>query len=293
MKLPTFRPLHTAVTLTAVSIAFTAALAGCQQVGEAVNGAVSEVHLPQKTIQPVAALPDQSHAVYADYQTLSKYHWRLGDATMQGAPLQVYQDIIKNQQGSLAFSSDNGTQRYGYTFGCNSAGGEYQLELGKVAFTGDAFSTLIHCGDLTNAENRFAHDLDGSLLTLKIDETNFTAEMTQSKGGLVMHWQGVMKPEVRYGKPVQLYWEIAPEKVACVDDAGNDQLCLKVRNVNYDEQGIKTGAGAWRNFDGQIDGFKFDPNIRQIIRLNAFNNPNGEPNPYYVFDQMVESEVIR
>ena len=51
---------------------------------------------------------------------------------------------------------------------------------------------------------------------------------------------------------------------------------LKVRNVTYNEQGIKTGSGAWRTFYGQIHGYEHQPNLRQIIRLNAYNNPDSK-----------------
>lgn len=292
MKQTTLKRIPSLLLAATTSVIVLGSLGACRQVSDVVNTAVSEVHLPSDA-QPVAdttavqALTPKS--VYATTEQLANYQWTLIEATMQGAPLQHYQDIITKKSGQLNFFRNN---TLSYNLGCNTHFGEYQLALGKLELPHGLSATRMACQDVGEAESRLAKDLNKSLMTLQVYPQHHTAMLLQTHGGLVMRWQGVMKPEVRFGEPVRLYWEVSPEKVACVDEAGNDQLCLKVRHINYDDQGIKTGSGAWRTFDGQIDGFVFDPSVRQIIRLNAFNNPDGKPNPYYVYDTTIESELV-
>lgn len=43
---------------------------------------------------------------------------------------------------------------------------------------------------------------------------------------------------------------------------------------------------------GKIHGYEHRPNRRQIIRLNAYNNPDGDENPYYVYDMAIETHAV-
>lgn len=136
------------------------------------------------------------------------------------------------------------------------------------------------------------NDLNGAKLLIQVNPQAHSATLKQIKGAEVLTWQGQMKNDVHFGEPVRLFWEIDPQTINCIDEAGRDQQCLKVRHVSYDERGIKLGSGAWRTFYGKIHGYEHRPDRRQIIRLNAYNNPDGDENPYYVYDMAIETHAV-
>ncbi|WP_204322342.1 hypothetical protein, partial [Streptococcus pneumoniae] len=70
-------------------------------------------------------------------------------------------------------------------------------------------------------------DLNGSNLQIKTGPDEYTATLLFQKGAQVLTWQGDMKPEVRFGESVLLFWEIEPNKINCIDEIGQEQRCLK------------------------------------------------------------------
>ena len=76
--------------------------------------------------------------------------------------------------------------------------------------------------------------------------------------------------------------------------ATDSDSCLKVREVQYDAQGIKTGTGDWVIFTDSIEGYKHDSSIEQIIRLKRYDVDPADikgKNVIYEFDQVVESSI--
>lgn len=293
MKVPNPKLLTTSLLVLTSAIAVFS-FSACYQIGDVVNEAAAEA-----TQQPPIRTPKQTAKLNAfknsTYQTatdelLKAYNWTLISAEVQGAPIHSYENIIKNRAGSLSFSN----RGLYFNVGCNHHSQHYQLSEGVLSIH-HRTSTLMACHhsdsnspDLAQVESKFAQDLNGSNLQIKTGPDEYTATLLLQKGAQVLTWQGDMKPEVRFGESVLLFWEIEPNKINCIDEIGQEQRCLKVRNVTYNEQGIKTGSGAWRTFYGQIHGYEHQPNLRQIIRLNAYNNPDSKENPYYIYDRPVE-----
>lgn len=291
MKLPRPKSLYTTIAMIVTTVSV-AGLSACYNVGDAVNDAVRDIKQP--TV--MSASKAEEITVIATLASISEYDWKLVEASVQDASLKHYESAIASNKSRLNFDvSDNDAQSGSVNFnlGCNTNFGKIQLVDGVVSLAGDIVSTMMGCGELTDIDAKFIKELDGSTLTINKDTVNHKATLVQTNGSHTMVWQGNLKPEVRFGEPVRLFWEIAPEQVACIDESGKDQLCLRVRNINYDDRGIRTGAGAWRTFYGNIDGYTHNPELRQIVRLNAYNNPNGEPNPYYVYDMSVMTEIAK
>jgi heat shock protein HslJ len=104
------------------------------------------------------------------------------------------------------------------------------------------------------------------------------------------HWQlaGLPTPATRHGSPGErVFLEVAPDTVPCNN---LPTPCLRVRELRYDEQGLRQGAGEWRVLQGGIEGFQQEPGFRKVLRLQRFPGP---PNPVYVLDMVVESELVR
>jgi hypothetical protein len=70
-------------------------------------------------------------------------------------------------------------------------------------------------------------------------------------------------------------------------------VCLHVRDVQYDDQGDKTGSpGACKNFYGTIEGCIHEPGVRNILRLGRYARkqpPNAASRNAYVLDTVLES----
>lgn len=307
MKLPPSVKKSSATVLLTLSSLFAAvSFSGCYNVSDMVNGAVHEASVKGedaiKTPQSFANMPKTDLAgsqfdeyAIANVEQLKNYNWQLVSAEVQGAPMHRYDWVIKQQEGKLEFFNQN----LYFNVGCNQNLNNYQFENGVLTLVGTRTSTMMACSiadgnspNLHQLESKLANDLNGAQLLIHINTQDHTATLKQIKGAEVLTWQGQMKYDVRFGEPVRLFWEIDPETINCIDEAGRDQQCLKVRHVSYDERGIKLGSGAWRTFYGKIHGYEHQPNLRQIIRLHAYNNPEGDENPYYVYDMAIETHFL-
>ena len=297
MKAPKPKLSLTTSLLILTSAIATLSFSACYQIKDAVNGAVNEVNQqPIKTPNQAAKVTTAKNSSFqtATDELLKNYNWTLASAEVQGAPIHSYEKIIEERAGSLIFSN----RGVYFNVGCNHNFQNYQLSEGRLSVS-QRVSTLMACyspsddfPNLAQIESKLAQDLNDSTLKIRTNPDDYTATLLLQKGAQVLTWQGEMKPEVRYGEPVLLFWEIEPEKINCIDESGKERQCLKVRNVTYNEQGIKTGSGAWRTFYGEIHGYKHQPNLRQIVRLNAYNNPEGKENPYYIYDRSVEIHYL-
>ena len=107
-------------------------------------------------------------------------------------------------------------------------------------------------------------------------------------------------PETRYGSAGErLFLEVAPLKVACNHPLMPNATCLRVRDVRYGENGVKTGEGEWRVFHGNIEGYEHREGTRNILRVNRYSLarngqlPADAPSHAYVLDMVVESELTQ
>lgn len=241
---------------------------------------------PQPSPQKPVVTPTKQ---VASVELLSRYHWRLVSAKAGKSQMSQFSGAIEAKKSSMNFAKNNSIS---YSLGCNQSFGVINLQAGVLNY-GALASTRKACPDFNNAEMALASWMKGSHLTIELSADKSTATLTQTKGNEVLTWHGLITHEARFGQPVQLFWEIAPEVVHCVDGGSQETHCLKVRNVNYDEQGIKVGSGAWRVFHGEIQGFEHDANLRQIIRLNAYQDSNDPDKLLYIFDRAVETELIQ
>ncbi|GAB03122.1 MULTISPECIES: META and DUF4377 domain-containing protein [Acinetobacter] len=182
--------------------------------------------------------------------------------------------------------------------GCNRLNTSWKVENGQI-ITGDGASTLMACDPALMKQEQFA----GQLLTkgkipFEVNTTDLHAPsmtLTDAKGQKYT-FVGKMTPETKYqseGKTVFL--EIAPETKSCVGVA--PQTCMQVREVKYDDKGIKTYADKnWSLYYGQIEGFEHNPNQRVIVRVKRFDikNPAADQSSIAdVLDMVVEQEIVK
>lgn len=261
-------------------------MAACHKVGELVSdvftdsSVVSQPLDHAKKTTPLAMQPTP--------ELLADYHWTLTKAQKQDADIHTLVDVIAKGSVKMTFANN----QLHYSVGCNSLSAPYQLTGDRLSI-GAVIATQMLCPlALDEIERHFDKRFENAQLSMTVDADKKQATLVQVHGAEVLTWQGEMTHKARYGDPVVLFWEIAPQTVDCVNRQGESTSCLKVRNVNYDEQGVKVGSGAWRTFHGTIHGFEHNPKRKAIIRLNAYNNPNSDENPLYVFDTETEVEFL-
>ena len=72
-------------------------------------------------------------------------------------------------------------------------------------------------------------------------------------------------------------------------------MCLQVKPITYDDQGIKVSEGEWSAFTGEIDGYQHDGMHDEVLRLQRYeldSNESTEGEEYaYVLDAVIESAV--
>lgn len=113
--------------------------------------------------------------------------------------------------------------------------------------------------------------------------------------GTAWSFQGTPTHETLYGKGERVFLEVGAQKVACNSAVLPQGQCLQVRELTYDK-GLKKAATEWRTLAQEIEGFKHQPGVRNVLRLNRYirtEAPDDASRYVYVLDMVVESEIIR
>jgi heat shock protein HslJ len=190
---------------------------------------------------------------------------------------------------------------------CNVMNAGYMLSEGGRIEIGRSMATMRACADqgLMALEQR----LGGQLSQAQRYEMRRNDSPGRASDQLVLHFadgsrwllDGQPTPATRYGSAGErVFLEVAPERVACNHPLmPRDTLCLRVRDIRYDERGIKQTVGDWRILQGGIEGYEHQPGMRNVLRLQRYSlMRNGQlpadgPSHALVLDMVVESERVR
>lgn len=242
---------------------------------------------------------------------LSRYRWTLISATDKAAqPLNMLLDI--KDQVRLSFSQYQGENTLSYSVGCNTMSAAYQLQ-GHTFTIEDGMSTKMSCGELDKAENNLSQLMQGeSQLTLVTDSSSknddskndrpkdvnpksdkpILTQVTSDTATLV--WEGKLTSQAKYNsKGETVFWAVNAKKIVCAENSS--EMCLQVKPITYDDQGIKVSEGKWSAFTGEIDGYQHDGMHDEVLRLQRYQldyNESAEGEEYaYVLDAVIESAV--
>ncbi|QIL69401.1 DUF4377 domain-containing protein [Diaphorobacter sp. HDW4B] len=246
------------------------------------------------TPPPVAATPAANAA-----QLLTQYTWAM--VQVVGPDGQQLSNWLAADKGApvLQFNKNQvNVQNL-----CNVINSTYATNLDKVDIK-QPISTLRACVDEAKMmlERRVMLQLplaqryevlnmtDGSPIRLKLYFSD----------GMRWEMMGSPTPETRFGSAGdRIFLEVWPEKVACNNPLMRNAKCLRVRELTYDNKGIKRTSGDWTVLQGNIEGYTFEPGIRNVLRLNRYSMakngvlPADAPPHAYVLDMIVESERVR
>lgn len=243
---------------------------------------------PQDAPAAVAAAPTQAPAAVVDVPVLSAHHWRLSEA----------KDAQGKRIDALFVSTDKPLQldfidgRLGVSNSCNRMSGTYSIQRDQLNVQ-PMVSTQMACADGKlmaldqeagrRLEGMSRFELAGDTLTLR------------TASGDVLIFQGEPTAQTRYGGPGEtVFLEVAAQTKPCSHPLIAGMQCLQVRELQYDDKGIKTGSdGAFENFYGNIQGYTYEPGIRNVLRVKRYtlkNAPADGSSIAYELDMVVESE---
>lgn len=230
-------------------------------------------------------------------QTLQAYHWNLiSTITPDGNTVPAWTSKDPQFNHPLALNFIDG--RVAIENLCNPLSASYAITERDIDFSQVA-SAMRMCADqdLMQYEQQVAN-----LLPTATDWSLASSDQTQDNPAapvLTLHFEngekwrlsGKQTNETIYGSAAEtVFLEIAPQTEICPQSRNN---CLKVRSVNYDASGMKTGMGEWVLFQpNAIEGYNHEPGVSQVIRTNRYqikNAPAGSANYAYEFDMVVES----
>ena len=251
----------------AISVA-AVALTACQTTpSNTLEGA-----LKQATIEQNKTVPD----------ILTAYTWSYQSTEPNVKPINL--SILKD--------------RIGINAGCNTMSTTWELKQGKIV-TKALMSTMMACDDATMKNEGFAGQFfDTREIALQLNQSQPQRPVLnlQGKDGKWYAFVGTATPETKYqGQGEIVFFEVKPELKNCV---GNPtEKCLQVREIKYDKNWIKAGAGEWQLLhNNTIEGYQHHENLRTVLRLKRFTLKypmTAQPRYVYVHDMTVEQEIIK
>ena len=223
---------------------------------------------------------------------LGRYHWRLRDAT--DANGQRIDALFVRAELPLQLDFRDGRLSVGNA--CNRMGGGYTLA-GDTLTVASLASTMMACTDpkLMALDGEVGKRLEGALkLALANGEAPTLTLATAS--GDTLAFAGEPTAETRHGAPGErVFLEVAAHTKPCSHPLIPDMQCLQVREVKYDDQGLKVGTpGEFANFYEQIEGYTHEDGMRNVLRVDRYTvkNPPADGSRYaYVLDMVVESDA--
>ena len=225
-------------------------------------------------------------------ENLARYRWTLLDIDdKSGGPVITTLMDIK-EQVTLLFNQNQGQKTLNYSVSCNTISAVYQLQ-GQTLTTEESMSTKMLCEDLNKAENRLDTLMQGtSKLSVTEGENPVLTQVTSD--AITLTWKGKLTSQAKYSsKGKTVFWAVNAQKVACNDDSL--EMCLQVKPITYDDQGIRMSEGEWSVFTGDIDGYQHDGMHDEVLRLQRYqldSNEITEDEEYdYVLDAVIESTV--
>lgn len=258
------------------------ALAGCPKPAERAD-------TPAPTV--AATTPDTAAAATIDAAALlPRYHWQLMDATdTQGRRIDAL-FVRPDKPVQLDFREG----RLGVSNACNRMGGTYTLSDTSLTI-GRLTSTMMACTDnaLMALDQEIGKRLEGTLKVAATQDGVAQLALTTATGEKLL-FAGNPTAETRYGGPGQrVFLEVAADTKPCSHPLIPDKQCLQVREIAYDDKGLKVGTpGEFQHFYDSIEGYTHEPGIRNVLRVDRYtvkNPPADGSSNAYVLDMVVES----
>ena len=236
--------------------------------------------------------PDWRGARQGLAEVMEDHRWTLVDAA--DAANQRLDVLFPDVERPFAFNF--AASRLHVEGGCNGLRAASRVGAdGMVEITG-SMNTMMACEvPLMEADAALAALLTEPLETILVPGAQPRLVLLAS-GGDVLVLTGELTPEARFGAATTVFLEVDAQRVACDDSPRGDGLCLNVRELSFDDQGLPVGTPSeWRALGADIQGYQHQAGIRNVLRVKRFDPPAGPDmpqGPVYVLDLTVQSEVV-
>lgn len=230
-----------------------------------------------------------------DAGALEAYYWRL-DSAVDGRGQRIETLFVRSEAPvQLQFAQG----RISVSNTCNRMAGSYAIAGARLEF-GQLMSTMMACSNeaLMQLDQQIGARLAGSM-SFTIESANGAQRLTlTSSAGDVLGFAGEPTPETRFGGPGDLvFLEVAAQTQPCSHPLIPNHQCLQVREIGFDEQGLRTGVpGEFEHFYADIEGYRHEPGVRNVLRVRRFARdpvPADGSAHAYVLDLVVESEQMQ
>ena len=214
-------------------------------------------------------------------KTISSYQWYLDTGAEK--PMQVN------------FANDG---RFSVATTCNTLAGSWKIDSNQL-MVGNLISTMMACDQKAMEQEGLASKIFSKTTTpilFDLKDVNAPTLTLMTTNGQRYVFTGKMTPETKYqGQGETIFLEVSPETKSCTGVA--PQSCLQVREIKYNEQGLKTyQAQNWSLFYDTIEGYQHTSKERQVIRVKRYTlkNPAADQSKYaYVHDMTIEREAVK
>lgn len=222
-------------------------------------------------------------------QVLQDHRWTLVSAVgADNAPIAA---LFPAAGPGFVFSFTQG--RLQVAGGCNGLRAGYQLSPEGVLGVSGGAATMMACEPALMAADSAVAALLAKPLEVAVAQGPEPVLALLAESGEVLQLRGELTPEARFGAPSIGFLEVGPQRLACDGATSPDGLCLQVREINFDEQGLRTGTpGEFVPFAGVIEGYQHSAGTRNIIRVKRFQPDAAAPPVLVSLDMVVESESV-
>jgi heat shock protein HslJ len=225
-------------------------------------------------------------------EMLEDHRWTLSSAT--GADNQPMGNLFPSADRPFVFSFAG--SRLLVEGGCNSLRGGYQLGADGLLTLSQLASTQMACDPpLMAADQALSGLLAAPLELVLVPGPEPTLAMLVASGETLL-LSGQLTPEARFGPATTIFLEVGPQRLACDNSPAGDGLCLQVREITFDEKGLRVGIpGEFQAFPGTIEGYTHQAGTRNVLRVKRFQpgDAQGDANAaVFVLDLVVESATV-
>lgn len=226
---------------------------------------------------------------------LSQYHWKLQSATNKNnQALPAF--YAGQQQPQVEVNFNEG--RMGIHGSCNRLGTSYTVS-NNTLNSGNFMSTMMACPAPAMAQDTALSQFFGQQSLKYTVQTQSTPvlSVTNSKGE-TLRFVGEETADTKYSSsnPETIFLAVSHKTQACTSGVQKNN-CLLVKEVRYNEQGIKTyEAPKWELFHSKIEGFEHRADTDTVLRVKRYTRQNvpADASKYaYVLDLMVSQASVK
>lgn len=241
-----------------------------------------------RSLQKVPADQPASDAVSVAF--LQDHRWLL-ESAKTGANQRIDAVFPKNRPFQFSFAGTN----MAVTGGCNGLRGSYQINAEGQFVAGRMISTMMACEPALMAADKALSELLSQPLQIMLLQGPQPTLILLSPNNDVLMLNGQKTPEAMHGPATRVFLEVAAQTVVCDNPPSGQSQCLQVREIKFDEKGLKTGnPSEWQPFSSAIEGYQHTVGVRNVIRVNRFQPASSSADivvpAVYVLDMVVESE---